>query len=457
MATLTPPQRRRLQAAYRDALNVKHRVDEHLVMTHILHFRQLSTAVRRLKALTHVSRYEMERYMILVFHQLFSTAHDMLESIIYYYDPYTKLAHARDALMKLLIRQRENVWNVIQSNWHLPQNDASAKMELTLEMASATRVVITAMPNMQFVEPAIHASRTSWNASKPVIGVLDERCKTSDKAWTRASVELLKYAQQLTRALLYDDIHNTSLWATSIQRLRDFWMTSARENHQEICKCVVELDNFVKIVSRNEQRIRDYYYRHKRTDWPETKYTTTFAQFLASPLVDEGHEKIFDNGTIDILELLTLMQNATEYTSIFNLLHQLQIDVEYDMVGPIRRRVSVADDLLGADIDNMTYLFEDIYRYTWDRTSSLGAKLKQFRTTMDDISLWASGVRQSLVKPTNVVLQIIQRYKTFLQHNVTREDMNQEFVRWVITVSVIPQCYTPVIFIIIIIRKQSPH
>ena len=430
MATLMPPQRRRLQAAYRDALNVKHRVDVHLVMTHILHFRQLSMAVRNLKAaLTLVSRDEMESYMNVVFHHLFSAAHDVLASIVYYYNPYTKLAHVRDALMKLLIRQRESVWNVIQSNWHLPQNDASAKTELTLEMASATRVVITAMPNMQFVEPAIHTSRTSWNASKPVIGVLDERCKTSDKAWTRASVKLLKYAQQLTRALLYDDIHNTSLWATSIQRLRDFWMTSARENHQEICKCVVELDNFAKVITRNEKRFRGFYYSRIRTDWPDTKYTTTFAQFLASPLIDEGHEKRFENGTIDILELLTDMQNETEYTSVFNLLHQLQIDVEYDMVGPIRRRLSFTDDLLGTDIDNMAYLFENIYRYTWEPTGYSGDRLKKYRKAMDDISLWASGVRQSLVKPTNIVLQIIQRYKTFLQHNVTRVDMNQEFVR----------------------------
>ena len=428
LATLTSDQRARLQGAYRDALDVRHRVDEKLMTTHLLHFRETAIALGDLRAAVDACGVtELAVFGVLRSH--LNETDRMLSAIVGYRDEYAALAPARHALRTLLARQRDGVHAVLQSHWHVADDDASRKLGMASEIISATRSVINAMRSVRFVEREFTTDiGTFRNARRPVIVVSNDSCWNASQLWMELSEDLLTRAENLS-ASVYGDAYGEESWSKRVREIRDFWTRPTQEDHERVSECVVEFSELLHEASPIKERL--HVWLKDLTSGVLQDYRETFDRVVRSPLVDAALGERFEDGSVKIVQLLWIMQDETEYVSILDLLQRLQTEMKYDVLDRLRDFVSRIQIQIGAEFNATSRLIVNLSAYIENATvfEKYHARLAVFDKVMHGLWLRIGELSQVVPTTTNLLEETLQRYRTFLQTTVARVNMNQAFVR----------------------------
>ena len=430
LATLTSDQRARLQSSYRDALDVRHRVDEKLMASHVHHLHDMSTALSNLNASV-IACVAMELSVSETLLDMFAKLDSLRAMIDSHYSGYTAQKSTRDALANVLSRQRESIQDVSYSHWYVAEDDTTTKTALALEMISATRDVILALGRVQYAAGNFRTGvgNVSWDAGRPFVIVEKNACVTDTRSWREFSGSLLTDAQYMNASVYSTD---AAVWAESARRITDQWSVGIAEWNAEVIQCIKTFDELLllpvspTISSAEKWRSELASYALLHMD-----YAATFSSLLRSPLIGAVLKGRFENNTVSTVDLLATVQDDPEYKYTTDILRHIQAEVKYDLLDHLRDFMSQIQDTFMDEYVLYDKQISKIFLFTGDEKLlntyyawyTYAFYETAFASTMID------AVSESATNAANLVAKSLQRYKAFLEANVKRADMNQKFVR----------------------------
>ena len=477
LATLSSQQRQQLETAYRKSLDIAHRIDADLMTTHVRHFRQLSSALRHLQTSYDVniktsgtkSLNDGLNNIVAVVGGDIRVLFGMLANYQAAYDHV--MAATRDVLMTSLARQRSSVQQLLQAPWRLADDDVASKRALLGELTSATRDVINVLSHVNYVSVGSVGDFDRYvGRAAVVVQRNNSRCEQTNQRWIDSANRMKLFTHQLSYAIANNSHAD---WLENLNDIQRFWR-SEESTYDQLTSCIVAFPTMLqKVVALESRQTEANYLRASTSTFTSSNIVEMYERLRRLPLLAHSLGDRFSNNSVGIAALLRIVLDETQNRVIADSLRTLQNEVVL-LMEPFRRRLADAQSAMATDYVEAFQLFGEAARYTgssvmtaitelniWRRPRPVGrtnalryesgrggywpayrlrdfveraANAKASGALHDYFAVLETSINaltDELVRSTNRVAQILQRYRDFFRTNVTHADINQHFVRQV--------------------------